>query len=169
MRYFILLFMLILALFGNNLVVTSDNFEYEESKNRAIFVGNAYAKRGESEIWANKLIVFLDENNETKEYQAIGNVRFIIRDNEQNIKGKCDFLRYFPQEDRYYLKGRVYVNDILKKREMWGDDLYIDNKRRYVKARSLKKGKSVKFIFKMKDKNQNSKDKKGKNAKKEKK
>ncbi len=138
-------------IYGANLEITSNNFYYKDGENKAEFSGNVVAKEGKNIIKAGKLIVFLDENSEAKEYRAVGNVNFEIKDEKKDIKGRCDTLTYLPEEDRYILKGHVLLNDILNKRKVMGDEIVLDNKKGESYAKSSSK-KPVKFIFKVKSK-----------------
>ncbi len=138
-------------LFAGNLEITSNDFFYKDGENKAQFSGNVVAKKDASIIKADKLTVFLDEKNEAKKYKATGNVDFEIKTDKKDIKGKCDILVYFPDEDRYILTGNVFLNDILNKRKVFGDEVILDNKKGESYAKSSSK-QPVKFIFKVKSK-----------------
>ena len=152
MKYLLLIILSILT-FANatNLEITSNDFFYKDGDSKAKFSGNVVAKEGESLIKASTLIVYLDKNSEAKKYKASGNVEFEIKNAKKDIKGKCNVLTYLPIEDRYILQGNVVLNDILNKREVYGDEIILDNKKGESYAKSSSK-KPVKFIFKVKSK-----------------
>jgi len=151
MRIFILFFIVSIFAFAQNLEITSNNFYYKDGEARAEFSGSVVAKEGSSSIKADKLIVLLDENSEAKEYIAKGNVSFEIKNKKKDIKGRCAILKYDPIKDVYTLKGNVFLNDVLNKRKVYGDEIILDNKNGSSYAKSTKK-KPVKFIFKVKSK-----------------
>jgi len=151
MRSFILLFFLSFSLFASNLEVTADNFYHKEGEQKAIFTGNVVVTQEENKITADKITVLLDEKGEAREYIATGNVRFILKSPKRHIIGTCNKLTYYPVEDQYVLVGKVYMKDVLRDREVYGDEIIIDNKQGTSYANSKGK-KKVKFIFKVKSK-----------------
>jgi len=148
-----IIFLISILTFANsaNLEITSNDFFYKDGDSKAQFSGNVVAKEGDSIITSSTLTVFLDEHSQAKKYKATGNVDFEIKNSKKDIKGKCDILIYLPIEDKYILQGHVYLNDILNKREVYGDEIILDNKKgeSYAKTKS---SKPVKFIFKVKSK-----------------
>jgi len=135
---------------SQNLEITADKFTHIESENKAIFEGHAVAKDGNSSVKADRFIIYLDKNNKAKKYNALGHVQFEIIKPNQHIKGRCDSLIYKVTKEVYILKGHAYLEDILHKRTMSGDELYLDNLKKEAKAKSDHK-KPVKFIFQLKD------------------
>jgi len=133
-----------------NLEVSADRFEHIEQEKRAIFEGNAHALQGKSRIDARKFIVYFDDKGEAKEYQAIGDVRFEIVKPGRHIKGRCDRLIYKVAAETYRLVGHTALKDLINKRSMSGDEIFLDNKRGRASAASHKKG-PVKFVFPIKD------------------
>ena len=150
MRYLIFL-LAPLILFCNNLEISSNNFYYKDGDKKAVFSGNAIAKEGKNVINADKIVVFLDENNEAKKYLANGNVKFEIFNKKRHLKGKCNFFTYYPELDKYILKGDAVLKDIINNRVVYGDEIVIDNKKSESYAKGSRK-KPVKFIFKIKSK-----------------
>ncbi len=152
------LILLASSLWGaQNLEVTSDNFTNLDKEHKAIFVGHAHATQGKSKIDANKFIVNFDEDGNAKVYQAIGNVRFeIFKASGSHTKGRCNHLYYWANKDTYKLIGNAKVEDLVKKRTITGQEIFLDNKRGLSTAKSNHSG-PVKFTFPM-----NSSHKKGK-------
>ena len=133
-----------------NLEVSADRFEHLEKEKKAVFQGHAHATQGKSRIDARKFVVYFDDKGETREYRAIGDVRFEIVKPQRHIKGRCDRLVYNVPEDTYRLLGKAKVEDLLNKRTMSGEEIFLDNKTGRASAKSDRKG-PVRFIFPMKD------------------
>ena len=147
---------------AENLEVTADRFTHLEKEQKAIFEGHARASQGKSRIDARKFIINFDKKGNARIYQAIGGVRFeIVKAPERHIKGRCERLVYRISEDTYRLVGHAYVNDLVNRRIMKGEEIYLDNKKGLASAKSGKKG-PVKFVFPMKDATGTRKKKKGK-------
>ena len=142
-----LLFLSSLALAGG-LQVTSKDFFYKEGDSKAIFSGDVVATQDDNIINSDKLIVFLDKDNEAKKYKAIGHVTFTVKNSQKrrDISGSCNTLTYLPNEDKYILVGKVVMHDNLKNRDVFGDEVVLDNKKGTSVAKSNSK-KPVKFIF----------------------
>jgi len=151
LKIVLLLFLSILYLCADNLEITSNDFYFKDASKIARFSGNVVAKNGKNSIKADKILVYLDENSEANKYVAIGNVKFEIKDDKKDIVGSCKKLTYLPEESKYILEQNVKMHDILNKRDVYGDEIVIDNKNKTSYAKSKGK-KPVKFIFKVKSK-----------------
>ena len=149
MRYILIVVLLLASLNASTLEITANNFFYKDGDKKAVFSGNVVAKEGQNLIKSNKIIVYLDEKSEAKEYDASGNVYFELKSPNRFIKGHCNKIKYYPVEDKYYLIGNVDIEDVLNKRKVYGSEIVIDNKHNSSYAKSNKK-KPVKFIFKVK-------------------
>ena len=136
--------------FAQQLEVTADRFTHVEKENKAIFEGNAHAIEGKSRVDADRFVIFLDKNNEAREYLAKGNVSFEIVKPDQHVKGSCKELIYYVSRETYLLKGGAHIVDMLNKREMIGEELFLDNRKKEAKARSDHRA-PVKLIFQMKE------------------
>ncbi len=147
------------TIYAEQLEVTADKFTHIEKENKAIFEGHAHAINDKSRVDADRFVIYLDKNNKTKEYHAVGHVRFEIIKPDQHVKGSCDRLIYNVIKETYRLKGHAKIKDILNGREMSGDEVYLDNLKKEAKAKSHHK-KPVKFIFQMKDIKESTKGKK---------
>jgi|GEM_PF-220348 len=137
------------ALAGGALEVSADRFTHVEAEHKAVFEGHAHAVQGKSRVDADRFIVYFDKRNNAREYRAIGHVRFEIVRPDQHVKGHCAKLTYRVQEETYRLKGGARLTDLLNHREMQGEEIFLDNKKKLATAKSDKKG-PVKFIFQMK-------------------
>ena len=130
------------------LEVTSKDFVYKEGSGKAEFIGEVLAKNGETVLNSDKLVVILDKDNEAKKYIATGHVSFNIKNSKKkrDIKGTCQKVTHIPKEDKYILVGNVVLHDMIRKRDVYGDEVVIDNKLGTSRAKSHTK-KPVKFIF----------------------
>jgi lipopolysaccharide transport protein LptA len=150
MRYILFFAISFGFLFGSNLEVSANSFYHKDGEKKAVFSGNVVAKEDGNLIKSDKITVYLDDNSEAKEYIAQGNVYFELKAPKRFIKGRCIKIKYIPLEDKYYLNGKVVVEDVLNKRKIYGDEIIIDNKNGASYAKSSSK-KPVKFIFKVKN------------------
>ncbi len=149
MKFVSILTIAILPILASNLEITSDDFLYKDGENKANFIGHVVAHKGQNLINSDKLIVFLDNDNEADKYKAIKNVYFEIKNEKKDINGSCDTLSYFPKQDKYILIGNVVINDRKNSRKVYGDEIILDNKKGTSYANSKSK-KPVKFVFKVK-------------------
>ena len=147
---FLFFILLIVSLLDakDGLEVTSKDFIYKEGSGTAEFIGEVVAKNGETVLHSDKLTVILDKDNEAKKYIATGNVSFNIKDSKKrrDIQGTCNKVTHIPKEDKYILVGNVVLHDMIRKRDVYGDEIVIDNKKGISSAKSNTK-KPVKFIF----------------------
>ncbi|WP_456432773.1 lipopolysaccharide transport periplasmic protein LptA [Nitratifractor sp.] len=137
---------------GDTLELKADRFTHLETEHKAIFEGHAHAIQGKSWVDADKLIVLTDADNNATEYRAVGNVRFEIDQPDQHIKGSCDKLIYKVAPKTYHLIGNAKIEDLLNKRTMEGEELFLDSIHKRATAKSDHK-RPVKFIFEMKNGN----------------
>ncbi|HHO42223.1 MAG TPA: lipopolysaccharide transport periplasmic protein LptA [Epsilonproteobacteria bacterium] len=147
MRHFWLsVLFLVVFVFADKIEVTAEQMEaYEETK-EIHFIGNVKIKQNKSWLDADKVIVFFDENNETKEYQALGDVKFEVKEPNRHFKGKAQKVQYFPLISRYHLYEQATIDDLINKRHLAGTEIMLDmtTGRSTVKG---KKNKPVRFIF----------------------
>lgn len=145
------IFIMSLFLHAEKVEVTSDSMKAEELKKEVHFIGNVKIKQGESWLHGNKVIVHFDDNNQTDEYEAIGNVTFEFKDEKNHYKGKADKVTYHPLKSEYILKGKASINDLLNKRRLNGKTIVINMNTGNASVKGDKK-KPVKFIFDMEKK-----------------
>ena len=114
------------TLFAERMEITSACMEAEDQEVR--FIGNAKVQIDDSWLHADKVKVYLDENNETKMYEAIGSVRFEIKGSKHSFKGRANQLIYDKWKSLYVLKGKAVINDndFLIKRQVKGDKITLN-------------------------------------------
>jgi len=136
--------------FAEKVEVTSTSMKAENLKKEVHFIGDAKVKKSEDWIHADEIIVYFDDNNETKMYEAIGKVTFEFKNEKGHYKGNAEKVTYYPQKSFYILIGKAKVDDVMNKRQVKGDEITLD----MITGDSQVKGsekKPVKFIFTTED------------------
>lgn len=147
----ILLVILTQTLFAEKVEITSTSMEAEELKKEIHFIGNAKIKKGDDWLHADRVIVYFDDNNETKKYEAMGSVKFEFKKDEKHFKGSADKVEYNIVQSLYVLIGKAVLDDLVKKSHLNGDKIVLDMSTGSVDVKGNRK-KPAKFIFEMKDK-----------------
>jgi|GEM_PF-4050202 len=128
MNFVKITFILILsqALFAGRMDVNASKTEAEID--RVHFTGNVEIKVDGSTIHAEKVSVYLDDKNETKYYEASGDVRFFILEKNYFFKGRANKISYDMFTQRYVMTGMAVVedNNFLMKRYIAGDEIVFD-------------------------------------------
>lgn len=153
---FLLPFFMLFALHAQKVEVSSDAMKAEEMKKEVQFIGNVKVKQLESWLHADKVIVYFDENNETKLYEARAadkekQVTFQAKEKKGFYKGSAFNVKYYPLSAKYILTGKAVIDDLLNKRHINGDVITLD----MITGNATVKGSSkkpVKFIFDMEKK-----------------
>lgn len=153
MNFFKIVFFILLtvSVFAQKVDITADNMSAADMKKEVHFVGNAKVVQGKSWIHGDEIIVYFDENNETKQYEAIGLVTFEFIEEKSSYKGSADKVTYYPVKDQYILTGKAIIDDLINKRHVNGDEITLDMITGNANVKGSRK-KPVKFIFDMKDK-----------------
>jgi len=132
--------------------IVSDLAKAEELKKEVHFIGNVTVKKVESWLKGDKVIVYFDENNETKMYEASGNVvTFEVKEKKGHYKGSALNVKYYPLTSKYILTGKAVIDDLPNKRHVNGDVITLDMTTVNATVKGSKK-KPVKFIFDMEKK-----------------
>lgn len=147
----ILLVILTQTLFAEKVEITSTSMEAEELKKEVHFIGNAKIKKGDDWLHADRVIVYFDDNNETKKYEAMGSVKFEFKKDEKHFKGSADKVEYNIAQSLYVLIGKAVLDDLVKKSHLTGDKIILDMSTGSVDVKGNRK-EPAKFIFEMKDK-----------------
>jgi len=140
-----------ITLFAEKVEVTSDSMKAEDLKKEVRFIGDVTVKQLKNWLHGDKVIVYFDENNETKMYEAIGSVTFEFIQKESFYKGSADKVTYYPTKSQYILTGKAIIDDLINKRHVNGDEITLDMITGNAKVKGNKK-KPVKFIFDMENK-----------------
>ena len=147
-------FFLLFTLYAEKVEVTSDSMKAEDLKKEVHFIGNVTVKQLESWLHGDRVIVYFDENNNTKMYEAIGDgnvVTFEVKEQKGFYKGSALNVKYYPVTSKYILTGKAVIDDLLNKRHVNGDLITLDMTTGNAMVKGSKK-KPVKFIFDMEKK-----------------
>jgi len=147
-------FFLLFILYAEKVEVTSDSMKAEDLKKEVHFIGNVTVKQLESRLNGDRVIVYFDENNKTRMYEAIGNgnvVTFEVKEKKGFYKGSAMNVKYYPLTSKYILTGKAVIDDLLNKRHVNGDIITLDMTTGNATVKGIK-GKPVKFIFDMEKK-----------------
>lgn len=139
---------LLTPLFSQKIEITSTSMEAKNLKKEIHFIGNAKIKKNNDWLHADKIIVYFNENNETKKYEAIGNVAFLFKNEKSFYKGSASKVIYHPLLSRYILFGNAMVSDVLNKREIKGNEIMLNILTGNAKVKGSKQA-PIKFIFEM--------------------
>jgi len=145
----ILFFILTQALFAGRMEITSTSLEAEDKEIHLI--GNVKIKIDNSWLHADRVTIYLDENNETKMYEAIGFVTFEFKHEKHSFKGRANKVIYNMLTSRYVLRGNAVIddNDFMLKRHVSGDEIILDM---FTGRVNVKGGPiSTKFFIKLHD------------------
>jgi len=140
-----------ITLFAEKVEVTSDSMKAEDLKKEVHFLGDVTVKQLKSWLHGDKVIVYFDENNKTKMYEAIGSVTFEFIQEESFYKGSADKVTYYPTKSQYILTGKAIIDDLINKRHVNGDEITLNMITGNANVKGNKK-KPVKFIFDMENK-----------------
>jgi len=141
------------VLFAQKVQITSDKMKAMELKKEVHFIGNAKVVQLKNWIHGDEIIVYFDENNETKRYEAIGNVTFELQQKDALYKGSADKVTYDPQKSEYTLTGKAVIDDLINKRHVNGDEIVLDMHTGNADVKGNGK-QPVKFIFDMEKKHE---------------
>jgi len=114
------------TLFAEKVEITSDSMNAQNMKKQVHFIGNVKIKQVGNWLDADKVIVYFNENNETKKYEAIGSVVFEFKKENAFYKGHGDKVVYFPNKSQYILTGNAVIDDQINKRHVAGDNIEFD-------------------------------------------
>ena len=131
--------------------ITSDSMNAENIKKEVHFIGHVKIKQSENWLHGDKVIVYFNENNETKKYEALGSVTFEFRKEKSFYKGSAEKVTYFPLKSQYLLEGKAVIDDKINKRHVNGDNIIFDMLTGNAKVKGSSK-KPVKFTFDMEEK-----------------
>lgn len=141
-----LFFILTQMALAEKVEITSDSMNAIDLKKEVHFIGNAKVKQLKDWIHADKIIVHLNEKNQAKMYEAIGEVTFEFQNEKGHYIGSSNMVKYYPVTSLYVLIGKANVKDILNNRTAKGNEITVDMLTGNSKVKGSKK-KPVKFTF----------------------
>ena len=123
----------------------------ENLKKEVHFIGDAKVKKLDDWLHADKVIVYFDDHNETKMYEAVGAVTFEFKNEKNNYTGSADKITYYPLKSMYILEGKAWIDDVITKRHVNGDTITLNMTTGDIEVKGSAK-QPVKFIFDMEKK-----------------
>ena len=122
----------------------------ENVKKEIHFIGDAKVKKLDDWLHADRVVVYFDENNETKMYEATGSVTFEFKEETRHYTGSAEKVTYYPLKSIYLLQGKAVIDDLINKSHVDGDEIRLDMITGNANVKSNKQ-KPVKFIIEMKE------------------
>lgn len=160
MKIFILI-LITVTLYANDLQIKANSFSADQKKGVSEFVGNVNVIKGQDEINASKIVVYMNSEKRPKKYVATGDVSFhIVTQDGSEYTGYSQKVVYIPLKKEYMFYKDVHIKQIGEKNEIISDEVVIKTTEGKAKAKS-NTDKPVIMIFDVKE-NKKNKDKKGK-------
>lgn len=144
----ILLCVLTLCAFGEQVEVRAAHFYADEKKGENVLSGGVFVKRDKDILRTNKLIITTDKNRKAKFYRALGDARFEIMLKNKLYKGRGDELSYDVANEIYEIKGNAVVEEAQSNQKLVGETIIIDKKQESYTVMSVEQ-KPVKFTFEL--------------------
>jgi len=139
MKKIFILISVLSFIFADILHITSKNFYYDSKKLESIFTGDVNVTKNKDNILADKIIVYFNKNKKPVKFKAIGNVRFVLNDENVTYKGKCNKLIYNFLNTNIFLIGNAFVKKLQTNESIRGDFIQINRKNKTIKVKGNKK------------------------------
>lgn len=150
MRFFILFFFFIFGLIeAQELKIKADMFDADEKSGVSVFSGNVNIMKGDDELNASKVTVFINTERQPTKYIAEGDVSFSISTKKGAIyKGVAQKVIFAPLSKEYYFYKNVHLRQIDETKEIIGDEVVLKTLDGKAHAKGAK-SEPVMMIFKM--------------------
>ncbi|WP_187858003.1 lipopolysaccharide transport periplasmic protein LptA [Helicobacter pylori] len=136
------------------LEITGNQFVANDKTKTAVIQGNVQIKKGKDKLFANKVIVFLNDKRKPERYEAIGNTRFnIFTEDHREISGSADKLIYNALNGEYKLLQNAVVREVGKSNVITGDEIILNKTKGYADVLGSAK-RPAKFVFDMEEINE---------------
>lgn len=141
--------------FANQLKVVADTFHGNNIKGISVFNGNVKITKGDDELNASNVVIYLNKLHKPTKMIATGAVSFFITtDNNASYKGKAHKVIYLPIQKEYQFFKNVHIWQINNKREIEGDKIVLNILTGQAVANGAKHSPVV-MIFDLKNKHKN--------------
>ncbi|MDQ7086303.1 MAG: LptA/OstA family protein [Sulfurovum sp.] len=121
-----LIFIVTLSVWAEKVEIISDSMHAESLNHEIHFIGNAKVTQLQDWITADKIIVYFDENNDTKMYKAIGNADFEFKNDKGHYIGKSEIVEYYPTTSVYILIEKAEVKDLVQNNTAKGNKITVN-------------------------------------------
>lgn len=143
-----LLLLFVSGAYGAKVEITSDKFYADENASKVFFMDNVKVIKGKDRLLCDLLVVYFNAKQETKKYNASGNVSFDIYRNNTHYQGSAKSVEYSVKTTQYTFRGNAIIHDLTSKRELFGEEIILNSKTGKASVKSGDKRPS-KFIFEM--------------------
>ncbi len=129
MRYkpLIVLFLLVGFALGQPITGEAKNLIFKED--RIIYEGNARLTRGEAELKADRVVIFLSKKGKPKKLVAEGSVRY----EEPGRSATAEYAEYDLEKEVIFLRGKAVVEE--DKNVLEADEIVYDRKNKTLQAK----------------------------------
>ena len=142
----LLLGLLTVLIYAQKVQITSESFYAKDAEKQVHFINDVLVKQGKSWIHSDKVIVYFDDNNQTIQYDAIGNATYEVYKEKIHYKGHSDKVTYYPETSVYMFTGDAVIDDISNNRQINGNIVVVNAITGDADVKSTSKT-PVKFIF----------------------
>ncbi len=119
--------MLLLPLTAEELKVSADLFESDETKGVTLFKGNVTVNKGNDQLSADSVEIFTDKKRKPTKFVAIGNVTFMIHANNTDAyKGRAQKAIFLPLIKEYRFYNDVHLTQIGSSNTIKGDTIIVN-------------------------------------------
>jgi len=140
--------LLSIALYAEKVEITAKQMRAENIKKEIHFMGEVSIKQAQDWLKAQEVIVYFDENNQTKRYEALGSVTFEFKNVEHHYVGHANSATFQTQKSLYILQGDAMIDDKINESHLNGEEILLNMKSGKASVKSSKQ-KPVKFIIEM--------------------
>ena len=111
----------------NYLNIDAKHFESNKEKNILIFTGDVKMTKKQDVLLCQRLVInTVTEKQTPKDYKATGNVSFVLKTNDNLLKGKGDTVFYYPERQKYIIIGNGFLEDTKEGKKIHAEKIYID-------------------------------------------
>ena len=126
--------------------ITASVVKAENIKKEVHFSGNVKIKKMDDSIFADEVIVYFNENNQTNKYEAKGKVKFTFKTKTAFYKGIANRVIYYPLSSIYILEGKAHLKDEMTSNSLDGENIKLNMLTGKITIKGTK-SKPVKFTF----------------------
>jgi lipopolysaccharide export system protein LptA len=157
MKQLLLATLLVSSIFGDELQIKANEFNTDQKTGISIFEGDVNIQKGQDELNASKVTVYIDANREPTKFVAQGDVSFYVATQEGSLyKGKSQEAIYFPQKKEYHFFKNVHLKQLDDNKEVTGDEVVLKSIEGTAYAKGAEK-EPVIMIFNLKEKEKEAK------------
>ena len=141
----IILLIISLSLYANNIEINAKLFEANKNNKIGVFSGDVKIKQNKDFLNCSKLKITIDDNNKIINYIATDVSKFSITLNKNMFSGRANQIIYNVKNNTYELKGNVKIKE--NNKELEADYILLDQTLETYKIKSTENNKPVKLIF----------------------